>query len=87
MNVSDEVGHFDTDHTTKVNGVLGTQYFCDVCLKGFHNRDKHKCKVWCNVCGRGNCNMKVSKSGTRLSTALSTPLSVLDWDWPSSAMF
>ena len=52
----DEVGHFDT--VTKVNGVLGTQYFCDVCLKGFHNRDKHKCKVWCNVCGRGNCEMK-----------------------------
>ena len=43
---------------TKVNGVLGTQYFCDVCLKGFHNRDKHKCKVWCNVCGRGNCEIK-----------------------------
>ena len=52
----DEVGHFDT--VTKVNGVLGTQYFCDVCFKGFHNRDKHKCKVWCNVCGRGNCEMK-----------------------------
>ena len=52
----DEVGHFDT--VTKVNGVLGKQYFCDVCLKWFHNRDKHKCKVWCNVCGRGNCEMK-----------------------------
>ena len=33
VNVDDEVGHFDT--VTKVNGVLGTQYFCDVCLKGF----------------------------------------------------
>ena len=47
VNVSDEVGYFDT--VTKVNGVLGTQYFCDVCLKGFHNRDKHKCKVMCVV--------------------------------------
>ena len=56
VNVDDEVGHFDT--VTKVNGVLRTQYFCDVCLKGFHNRDKHKCKVWCNVCGRGNCEIK-----------------------------
>ena len=54
--VDDEIGHFDT--VTKINGVLGTQYFCEVCVKGFHNRDKHCCKVWCNVCGRQNCIMK-----------------------------
>ena len=54
-NIDDNIGHFDT--VTKVNGVLGTQYFCEVCAKGFHNRDKNKCRVWCNVCGRGNCEV------------------------------
>ena len=52
-NVFDKVGHFDT--VTNVGGVLGVQYFCEQCAKGFHNRDQHKCKVWCNICGRGNC--------------------------------
>ena len=55
-NVNDHIGHFNT--VTNVNGVLGVQYYCEVCAKGFHNRDKHKCKVWCNVCGRGNCVTK-----------------------------
>ena len=57
--VDDEIGHFDT--VTKVNGVLGTQYFCHVCVKGFHNRDKHSCKVWCNVCGRENCTILITE--------------------------
>ena len=54
-NVHDKIGHFNV--VTNINGVLGVQYYCEVCAKGFHNRDKHKCKVWCNVCGRGNCVM------------------------------
>ena len=54
--VFDTVGHFNA--VTNVNGVLGVQYYCEICAKGFKNRDQHKCKVWCNVCGRGNCVMK-----------------------------
>ena len=54
--ISDVVGHFNA--VTNVNGVLGVQYYCETCAKGFRNRNKHKCKVWCNVCGRGNCVMK-----------------------------
>ena len=42
-------GHFDT--IVKVNGLLGKQYYCDVCDKGFKNRTGHKCHVWSNVCG------------------------------------
>ena len=59
-NPSDQVGHFNT--VSNVSGVLGVQYFCEECMKGFHNRDKHKCRVWCNVCGRGNCvNLQLKK--------------------------
>ena len=54
--VFDTVGH--SNAVTNVNGVLGVQYYCEICAKGFKNRDQHKCKVWCNVCGRGNCVMK-----------------------------
>ena len=54
--VFDTVGHFNA--VTNVNGVLGVQYYCEICTKGFKNRDQHKYKVWCNVCGRGNCVMK-----------------------------
>ena len=54
--VFDTVGHFNA--VTNVNGVLGVQYYCEICAKGFKNRDQHKCKVWCNVCGRGNCVME-----------------------------
>ena len=49
-------GHFDT--IVKVNALLGKQYYCDVCDKGFKNRTGHKCHVWCNVCGRENCVKK-----------------------------
>ena len=42
-NVHDKIGHFNV--VTNINGVLGVQYYCEVCAKGFHNRDKHKCKV------------------------------------------
>lgn len=48
-----ENGHFDV--ITKVNGMLNTQYYCDECGKGFRSKTAHKCKVWCNVCGRKNC--------------------------------
>ena len=47
------VAHFDT--IVKVNALLNKSYYCDVCDKGFQNRNGHKCKKWCNVCGRDNC--------------------------------
>ena len=49
-------GHFDT--IVKVNALLCKQYYCDKCDKGFKNRTGHKCQVWCNVCGRENCEKK-----------------------------
>ena len=57
---STEEGHFDT--ITKMNQVLCTQYYCNVCNKGFKNRTLHKCENWCNICGRENC--KVEKEMT-----------------------
>ena len=49
-------GNFDT--IVKVNALLCKQYYCDKCDKGFKNRTGHKCQVWCNVCGRENCEKK-----------------------------
>ena len=49
-------GHFDT--IVKVDALLCKQYYCDKCDKGFKNRTGHKCQVWCNVCGRENCEKK-----------------------------
>ena len=49
-------GHFDT--IVKVNALLCKQYYCDKCDKGLKNRTGHKCQVWCNVCGRENCEKK-----------------------------
>ena len=49
-------GHFDT--IVKVNALLCKQYYCDKCDKGFKSRTSHKCDVWCNVCGRENCQKK-----------------------------
>ena len=46
-------GHFDT--IVKVNALLNKSYYCDVCDKGFQNRNGHTCANWCNVCGRDNC--------------------------------
>ena len=46
-------GHFDT--IVKVNALLNKSYYCDVCDKGFKNRNGHKCATWCNVCGRDKC--------------------------------
>ena len=45
--------HFDT--IVKVNALLNKSYYCDICDKGFQNRNGHKCVQWCNVCGRDNC--------------------------------
>lgn len=47
-------GHFDT--ITKMNAMMCTQYYCNNCDKGFKSRNQHKCKVWCNVCGKNNCS-------------------------------
>ena len=47
------VGHFDT--ITKVNSMMCKSYYCSNCDKGFKSRTQHKCKVWCNICGRNNC--------------------------------
>ena len=49
-------GHFDT--IVKVNALLCKQYYCNKCDKGFKSRTSHKCDVWCNVCGRENCQKK-----------------------------
>ena len=51
-------GHFDT--IVKVNALLCKQYYCDKCDKGFKSRTAHKCDVWCNVCGRENCQKKMT---------------------------
>ena len=48
-----EGGHFDT--ITNINGMMCTQYYCNNCDKGFKTNTQHKCKVWCNICGRDNC--------------------------------
>ena len=31
------------------------QYYCSHCDKGFKSRTGHKCKDWCNICGRSKC--------------------------------
>jgi len=47
------VGHFDV--ITRVNALLNTSYYCDICDKGFNNRDTHSCISWCKVCGSSDC--------------------------------
>ena len=54
-----EGGHFDT--ITKVNAMMCKQYYCTRCNKGFKERTKHNCQVWCNVCGRDKCKDGVTK--------------------------
>lgn len=46
-------GHFAV--ITKVNALLRKNYYCEVCDKGFNNNTSHKCKLWCDVCGRSHC--------------------------------
>ncbi|MCG8622527.1 MAG: DNA polymerase [Proteobacteria bacterium] len=43
---------------TKPNALVCKAYYCKACKKAFNNRTGHKCKDWCNVCGRGKCEMK-----------------------------
>lgn len=50
-----ENGHFDV--ITKVNAMMNTQYYCEECGKGFKDRTSHKCRIWCNVCGRKSCTL------------------------------
>ena len=52
-------GHFDT--ITKVNGMVCKQYYCSHCDKGFKSRIGHKCKDWCNICGRSKCKALTPK--------------------------
>ena len=49
-------GHFDV--ITKPNALLCKSYFCTGCKKAFNNRTSHKCKDWCNICGRENCKVQ-----------------------------
>ena len=58
-----EPGHAHFDTIIKVNALLSKSYYCDVCDKGFQNRNGHKCIQWCNVCGRDNCE-KVGNWGS-----------------------
>ena len=46
-------GHFDT--ITKINAMMCTQYYCNTCNKAFKERNKHRCRVWCDICGRSQC--------------------------------
>ena len=59
-------GHFDT--IVKVNALLCKQYYCDKCDKGFKSRTSHICDVWCNVCGRENCQKKMIAEFVRIVT-------------------
>ena len=52
----DGQGHFDV--ITKVNGMMCKQYYCTQCEKSFKSRTQHKCKSWCNICGRSSCNIQ-----------------------------
>ena len=52
-------GHFDV--ITKPNALLCKSYFCTSCKKAFNNRTSHKCKDWCNICGRENCKIQEDK--------------------------
>ena len=38
-----EPGHAHFDTIVKVNALLNKSYYCDVCDKGFQNRNSHKC--------------------------------------------
>ena len=50
-----EPGHAHFDTIVKVNALLNKSYYCDVCDKGFQDRNGHKCAQWCNICGRDHC--------------------------------
>ena len=53
----DGKGHFDT--ITKVNGLMARSYYCEHCDKAFQSKTGHKCKIWCNICGRKNCRFLI----------------------------
>ena len=51
-------GESDTGHFSvlkRMNALLGRSYYCENCDKGFNNNDRHKCKIWCNICGSNSC--------------------------------
>ena len=48
-----EIGHFSV--LKRMNSLLGRSYYCENCDKGFNNNDRHKCKIWCNICGSNSC--------------------------------
>ena len=58
-----EPGHAHFDTIVIVNALLNRSYYCDICDKGFQNRNGHKCIDWCNVCGREKCE-KVGNWGS-----------------------
>ena len=51
--VENNVGHFDVCCNPK--GMIGTSEHCESCGAFFNDRLKHSCFLWCNVCGRKNC--------------------------------
>ena len=53
MHYGSDGGHFET--VGKINGMMKDSYYCDHCGKGFKTKTSHKCKVYCNICGRNNC--------------------------------
>ena len=42
----------------KPNALVCKGYYCKACKKAFNNRTGHKCREWCNVCGRDKCVLK-----------------------------
>ena len=48
-----ELGHFSV--LTRVNALLCRSYYCNDCDTGFNNNDRHRCRQWCDICGRKGC--------------------------------
>ena len=49
----DDIGHFHA--ISSITGVLKLSYFCETCLKGYSNREKHACETYCIVCKTADC--------------------------------
>ncbi len=46
-------GHFAV--ITQVTGLLCRSYYCPRCDVGYNNRDRHRCKQYCNLCHSKGC--------------------------------
>ena len=48
-----DLGHYAV--ITRINALLGKSYYCSNCDVAFNNSTSHRCRVWCNICGRDGC--------------------------------